>query len=327
MRDYTHHMEMYNSSTSGTEYTNLSTTVQKLVENSRVFYRNNRWRILSILLSGSLTWKTSGICSDADISVVTRFHYDIFLGKKMCQFLQRRIPRIRIEVGVYPLSRLTSGLDRSHYLYDLKYNSVVLAGNDPRHRIPKIDVNDLYPFEAFLMILNRSIDLIRSIANFTSEEIAVNNKMLKTAIARIQRAYVDSLLIFEKTYHPNYAQRMQIFNSLYGSLPKTETFADARALILESLNQGLRKSRIRSYESLFNQLESRYLYPADFRLYAFVKTKEPSALFHNPIYDVYRKVVRFFRLGQLEDKKWTDFRTSVLRVFDNSPKPCLTRLE
>lgn len=187
------------------------TIVRQLMTNSRVFYRANQRRLLSIMLFGSIAHRKNRVFNDADICGITRFSYDFIIGNRLERFLQKQIPKIKINVGVLPLARLTSHLDKSHYLYDLKYNSLVIAGADYRSQIQEIGVNDFYPFEGFLLILNRSVDLIRSIRIFEPQQIVLDEELFKVAAARIQRAYVDSMLIFDGFYHPNYDTRLRMF--------------------------------------------------------------------------------------------------------------------
>lgn len=296
--------------------------IKKFIYFSKIFYRNNKHRIVSILLTGSMA---RGIekGKDVDLYIITKLHYDIFLKSKFLSFLKSTFQDIKIEVGIIPFSRLKSGIDKSYYLYDLKYNSKILAGADIKSLIPDININDLYPFEGFILIMNRSIDLINAVENFTSKGIFLNAELFKTAISRIQRACRDAYLIFNKQYHSDYNLRNEIFRSLGGQLCEIKTFNEAQNLLVSFFNEGLKITKIRSYKLLLKLMESRYQYPLDFRLYTFVKTRKVSTLFHNPIYDVYKKLLSFLFNNDLNGKNWKEFKGYLLQTFNNSPKLCL----
>lgn len=302
--------------------------IEQIRDFSRDFYDDNKGRVVSIVLEGSLGREENQLCdkvNDVDICIVTRFYYDLLVKNKFVRFLKSKIREVEIDAGVYPVSRLKSGLDRSHFLYDLKYNSKILAGLDIRSLIPEFSINDLYPFEGFLLILNRSIDLFRAVEDFTSEGMLINPEFFRIAASRIRRACIDACLIFNKRYHPDYNLRAEIFRSLYGRLPEVKTFDDARSLLICHLNEGLKIIGTESYKSLLRQLASRYEYPTDFRFFTFVKTRKTPALFRNPIYDVYEAVLQFLVHGSFHGKSFKEFRREMLRTFRNSPKPCLLK--
>lgn len=302
--------------------------VQEIREYSRAFYDENKSRLASIYLVGSLARsrpQDNNRSTDVDICLVSKSYYDLFIKSRFEKFMVSKIPSPEINAGVYPVLRLTSGLDKSHHMYDLKNNSRILAGEDLRPLIPKITIDDFYPLEGFLFLLNRSIDLLRVIEGFTANGITVNQRLLRSAISRITRAYVDSYLIFRKQYCPDYDIRIQMFTSLGNQLPNLATFEDARILLLNGFDEGLKITEISTCSHLIKLIESRYRYPIDFRIFTSIMTRKPRALFHNPLLNTYKKAIHFLRFGGMGSRDWYEFKADLLRTFNYAPQPALVK--
>lgn len=301
-------------------------TVRAISESSLYFYNQNRCRVVAILLGGSMgrgEIARNDRQIDADIILITRLSFDILVGNRFRRFLQSIIPNVEIDVGVLPNSRL--GHDRSHYMYDLKYNSKVLAGADVRPLIPDIGIADLYPWEGFILILNRVIDLIKSLEDPTSKVQPSNLQLFNTSTSRVRRAYIDSYLIFNKQFNPDYNTRTKMFYSLGGQISEVKTFTDLRTLLINALDRGLEAVGIESYGSLLKLMALEYRYPIHFRMYALVKTRKVRCIFFNPIYDVYKKLLRFLLYNKFDGHDWEYFQRDIIQTFNNSPKLCLKR--
>jgi hypothetical protein len=296
----------------------LKRIVQELRDFSRVFYDENKSRLSSIYLVGSLARsrpQDNIKSTDVDICLVSKSYYDLFI----------KSPSPEINAGVYPVWRLTSGLDKSHHMYDLKNNSMLLAGEDLRPLIPEITIEDFYPLEGFLFLLNRSIDLLRVIECVSVKGITVNKELLKSAISRIKRAYLDSYLVFRKQYCPDYDIRVQMFTSLGNHLPNLETFEDARVLLLDGFDEGLKITKISTCGHLINLIESRYQYPINFRIFTSIMTRKPRAIFHNPLLNTYKQAIRFLRFEDMRPRDWDEFKADLIRTFNYSPQPALVK--
>ena len=302
--------------------------VQELRDFSRVFYDENKSRLSSIYLVGSLARsrpQDNIKSTDVDICLVSKSYYDLFIKSRFEKFMASKIPSPEINAGVYPVWRLTSGLDKSHHMYDLKNNSMILAGEDLRPLIPEITIEDFYPLEGFLFILNRSIDLLRAIERVTVKGITINKELLKSAISRIKRAYLDSYLVFRKQYCPDYDIRVQMFTSLGNHLPNLETFEDARVLLLDGFDEGLKITKISTCGHLIDLIESRYQYPLNFRIFTSIMTRKPRAIFHNPLLNTYKQAIRFLRFEDMRPRDWDEFKADLIRTFNYSPQPALVK--
>jgi len=296
--------------------------VKKLREYSTAFYAESKLRLFSIILTGSLAWEVKPqSTADADVMLVTRF-YDILIKRKYERYMKARLPGIEMDVGVYPASRIRE--EKSLFLYDTKHHGIILAGNDALKLITEITVEDLYPFEGFRLLLNRIKDLLTSIENYTPTNVTLNPVNFKIATRRIIQAYVDSYLIFNKVIDPNHERRLSIFLSMKYSLPKIREIQDARKILLEGLQYGLEAAKIDSFDSLLNKMKLRFKYPYLFRFYTILKTRRPSSLYRNPIFDAYRLAYRFILNHETGGKPWSHFKTDLIRIWESAPQPILT---
>lgn len=291
------------------------------------FYRKKKTRIICILLGGSLGRNEATpenlAAIDADINVITRFYYDLLIQRQLRRFLEVKIPGIAFDVGVYSLSRLKSGKDRSQNLFDLKYNSKILAGKDVRSEIPGISVQDFYPFEAFRLIFNRTFDLIKAVRQCNGGEVEVDTALFRIAKRRVIRAHIDSYLIFNKKYSRDYEERERMFLA-ENRIPAIENFDDARQTLLKSMSKGLETTRIPSSDALLEIMSQRYAYPIAFRIYTAFQTKKLSAFFSNPVFRVYHEAMKF-----LESEKVTPTTprelAELVRIFESCPQPVVLR--
>jgi predicted nucleotidyltransferase len=291
------------------------------------FYEKHKTRVFSIILSGSLgrgTREDIAPKSDIDITIISRFYYDLFIERGFRTFLEKRIAGLEFDVGVLPKSRLVNGRDKSLYIYDLKHSSKILAGKDVLSEIPRITVEDMYPLEGFRLILNRAFDLIMSVKSMIGQVIETDPEFFERAKRRIIRAHIDSYLIFCKRYHPHPETRNDIFLKLGKTLPEIRVFDDARDVLLKSLRNGLEITGIHSLSSFLTQLNQECSYPMLFRIFTVFLTKKMDAFLKNPIYETFQEAISL-----LESKSWVpndeEEILRLVRTFKSCPQPILRR--
>ncbi len=270
--------------------------IDQIIDNIRIwcseFYSSHKKLLYSIMLTGSLArrevYKEDGIF-DADMLVVTRYYYNPFICSFLKSYLEKRTNRIRFDLGrSCPSSRLSR--EKSLFLYDIKNNGVVLAGNDARKMIQDHSIHDLFPFESIRLLMNASCRLVFSLYQ---DEVEIRRELNKA-----MRCCVDAYLLHEGHFAPTLNERKSMLKR-----DQPVFFKDIQEVIeCDDLNVKYKKGRLKllsvlnltrmrldlgNLKSLVDYLRDGSTYPFPFKVYTLVRSRHFGSVLANPIYDIY----------------------------------------
>lgn len=301
-----------------------SDLVQRLEALSHNYYRKNKDRLASIVLAGSVAYGTKEIESGDDLDIILACpSYDLLLGKHFEKYLETFVESFEVNVGVYPVSRIKR--ERSLLMYDVKNGGKILAGLDIRPLIADIRPEDLCPYEAYRLLLNRLVELVIAVRGLGPDGVVVDGKLLKRVSGRIKRACVDSYLIFNRKYVTDSRKKRKIFFSLDGKMPKVRTFEQCRTALLIALEYGAKKANSKSLHEMIVEMKRKYRYPFNFRIYTLFVTKKISAILRSPIFDAYESALAFLESGETGNKSFSMFVKNLHRTWEKSPQPIIAK--
>lgn len=256
------------------------------------FYRRHKRLLYSIVLTGSLARrevsKENGTY-DADMLVVTRYYYNPILCKFLKTHLEKKTKRVKFDLGrSCPLSRLTR--EKSLFLYDIKNNGVILAGNDARKMIREHSLHDLYPFESIRLLLNASCRLVFSLGQ---EEVEIKRELNKA-----MRCCIDAYLLHHGQFAPTMKERkimlkrdqLKIFKNIQNVIECDDLnvkYMKGRQELLSVMDLMRTRLGLENIKSLTNYLRERSDYPFPFKVYTLVTSRHVGSIFTNPIFDIY----------------------------------------
>jgi len=278
----------------------IDEVIETIKESCSEFYSRHEKLLYSLVLAGSLARrevsKENGTY-DADILVVTRYYYNPILGDLLRSHLQRKIKKVKFDFGrSYPLSRLRR--EKSLFLYDIKNNGVILAGNDVKKIIQEHSLNDLYPFEGIRLLLNAACRLVFSFNQEEAETRKELNKAMKCCIDAylLHHGQFASTLkerkIMLKRDHLNFFKNVQAVIECDDLNVK---YLRGRKELLNVMNLITVRLGLDTVRGLVEYLRVRAHYSFPFKLYTLAMSRNVGSIFKNPIFDVYAWV-----LGVLE---------------------------
>lgn len=270
--------------------------IEKVIENIKAscseFYGRHKRLLYSIVLTGSLARrevsKEDGTF-DADMLVVTRYYYNPILCKLLKTHLEEKVRGVKFDVGrSCPLSRLIR--ERSLFLYDIKNNGVILAGNDARKVIREHSLHDLYPFESIRLLLNASCRLVFSL---DQEEVEIKRELNKA-----MRCCIDAYLLHHGQFAPTIKERkimlkrgqLKIFTNIQNVIECDDLnakYKEGRQELLNVMNLMRTRLGLENIKSLTDYLRERSDYSFLFKIYALATSRHVGSIFANPIFDVY----------------------------------------
>ena len=273
-----------------------SEDIGEVVENIKAscskFYSRHKKLLYSIVLAGSLARReisSENGTYDADILVVTRYYYNPILCSFLKLDLKKKAKKVKFDFGrSYPLYRLRR--EKSLFLYDLKNNGVVLAGNDVKKMIQEHSPHDLYPFESIRLLLNASCRLAFVV---DKEEVDIKRELNKA-----MRCCMDAYLLHYSQFAPTLKERKMILKhdhlKFFNNVQEVMECDDLNAKYMvgkQELLGVLNLIRIRlgldSIESLVDYLRERCNHSFFFRFYTLAISRHVGSIFTNPIFDIY----------------------------------------
>lgn len=256
------------------------------------FYSRHEKLLYSIVLAGSLARREvpeEDADYDADILVVTRHYYNPILCGFLKKYLEKNVKNVKLDFGrSYPLSRLRK--EKSLFLYDIKNNGVILAGNDVKEIIREHTLEDLYPFEAIRLLLNASCRLAFSLSQ---EDTEITRELNKT-----MRCCIDAYLLHHDKFAPTLKERKAIlkrdYSKCFGTIQDVVECDDldlkytmGRQEFLRIMNLMRKRLGLDSLKSLIDHLQERSEYSFSLRLYTLAMSRHFRSICRNPIFDVY----------------------------------------
>lgn len=275
---------------------NISEVLEDVKKICSIFLYEHKKSLCSIVLTGSLArreFSSKSKSLDADISLVTWKYYNPLLCRRLKRYLQRSIKGIEFDVGrSWPVSR--AKVERSLFLYDIKYNGVILAGKDVRSIIPSISAEDLYPCECIRLLLNACCHLVFSLCN--------EEESIRRGIDKALAWCLDAYLLLQGEFANTYRARRQIterkYPVFYKQIVEVESCRNlnikyklARAEILKTLNLIKANLKLKRIGDIVGYVQSTYIYSLSFRFYSLLTSRLPKSILVNPIFDVYVLVV------------------------------------
>ncbi len=278
----------------------IGEVIENIKESCAEFYSRHEKLLYSIVLTGSLARrevsKENGTY-DADILVVTRYYYNPILGNLLRPQLKKKIRKVEFDFGrSYPLSRLRR--EKSLFLYDIKNNGVILAGNDVRRIIQEHSLNDLYPFEGIRLLLNAACRLVFSFSQEEAETRKELNKAMKCCIDAYLLHHgqfastANERNVILKRDHLNFFKKIQAVIECDDLKSK---YLRGRQELLNVMNLITLRLELGAVRGLVDYLRARAHYSFPFKLYTLAMSRNIGAIFRNPIFDVYAWI-----LGVLE---------------------------
>lgn len=266
--------------------------IEKIRAACSEFYNRHEKLLYSIVLAGSLARrevsKENGTY-DADILVVTRYYYNPILCSFLKSYLEKKAKKVKFDFGrSCPLSRLRR--EKSLFLYDIKNNGVVLAGNDVKKMIQEHSLHDLYPFESIRLLLNAACRLVFSLGQ---EEVEIKKELNKA-----MRCCIDAYLLHYGQFAPTLKERKMIlkrdhlmfFRNIQDVMECDDLnvkYLRGRQELLSIMNLIRTRLGLDSIKSLIDYLEERSNYSFPFKVYTLAISRHVGSIFTNPIFDVY----------------------------------------
>jgi hypothetical protein len=127
------------------------------------------------------------------------------LGQRLAEMLRIDF----VDIGYLPRAALKN-LPLTIEVYDLKYASRLVVGEDVLGELPEFDSHEIPAYEFARLICNRTAGLLTALLPYRIESLAYHrNQHVKACIA-----VGDVAVYLRSGYYPSYLKRMELFRSL-----------------------------------------------------------------------------------------------------------------
>ncbi|MHB8565657.1 MAG: nucleotidyltransferase domain-containing protein [Nitrososphaerales archaeon] len=227
----------------------------------------------SIMLVGSATEKKD--FKDIDLLLITKRLAFTTAKSKLMMALRSTFPNFDFDIGVYNASRLSKEV--SIFLYEAKGSGIVLAGEDLRNMI-SIKREDLFPFEAIRLILNRAYDLMACI---DYNNLSIDEAKFKAIRGRIFQTHVDVNLLISGAFAPSKLERQKIFLADL-EMPLLGSWEESRLMLATDLISTLAAAAFTDIGDAIEKMRRSFRYPIENRIRNFFSYGGISSLFMSP---------------------------------------------